>query len=147
MDRSRPGRRLPARPGEPVNTAAGFPDGRPPATGRVMGTGVAVMLIAVGAILRFALAGGSPHGLNVHVTGVVLILAGILTLLLALLVRGGPRRARSLVRQGRGGYYGLPRPRARLARTKQAAAEDVADILGNDRFYAPDASRREEEDL
>ena len=129
-----------------MNTAAGSRDGRPLATGRVMSTGVAVMLIAVGAISRFALAGGSPHGLNVHVTGVVLILAGILTLLLAL-VRAGPRRARSLVRQGRGGYYDLPGPRARLARTRQAAAEDVADVLGNNQFYAPDASRREEDDL
>jgi hypothetical protein len=40
-----------------------------------MGTSVGITLIAVGAILRFALAGGSPHGLNVHVAGVVLILA------------------------------------------------------------------------
>jgi hypothetical protein len=68
MDRSRPGRQQPARLGEPVNMAAGPQDGRPPAAGRrVISTGVASTLIAVGAILRFALAGGSPHGLNVHV--------------------------------------------------------------------------------
>jgi hypothetical protein len=85
MDRS--------RLGEPVNTATGPQGARPPAAGRrAMGTGVAITLIAVGAILRFALPGGSPHGLNVHVVGVVLILAGVLGLLLSLLARAGPRR-------------------------------------------------------
>ena len=51
MDRSGPGRRLPVRLGEPVNTAARPRDGRPP-TGerRVMSTGVGITLIAVGAI-------------------------------------------------------------------------------------------------
>jgi hypothetical protein len=31
--------------------------------------------------------------------------------------------------------------------TKQAAAEDVAEVRGNDRFYAPDAPGRAEDDL
>jgi hypothetical protein len=147
MDRSRPSRRLPVRLGDPVNTAAGPQDGRPPAPGRrVVSSGVGIALIAVGAILRFALAAGSPHGLNVHVVGVVLILAGVLELLLSL-VRGGPRRPRSLVRQGRGGYYRLPGPNARIERMKQAAAADVADVLEDDRFYAPDAPGRAEDDL
>jgi hypothetical protein len=112
-----------------------------------MSTGVGITLIAVGAILRFALAGGSPHGVNVHVVGIVLILAGILALVLALLVRAGPRGPRSLVRQGRGGYYALPGPNARLQRTRQAAAADVAEVLGDDRFFAPDAPGRAEDDL
>jgi hypothetical protein len=139
MDHSRP-----ARLGEPVNMAAGPQDGRPPAGGRRatgggrgMRSGVGITLIAVGAILRFALTAGSPHGLNVHVVGVVLILAGILSLLLSL-VRAGSRRPRSLVRQGRGGYYALPGQNARITRMKQAAAEDVADVMADDRFYAPD---------
>ena len=106
-----------------------------------------ITLIAVGAILRFPLAGGSPHGLDVHVAGVVLILVGILSLLLSLLVRAGPRKTRSLVRRGRGGYYALPGPNARLQRTRQAAAADVAGVLGDDRFFAPDAPGREEGDL
>ena len=148
MDRSRPGRRPRVRLGEPVNMAAGPQDGLPPAAGRrVMSTWAAITLIAIGAILRFALAGGSPHGLNVHVVGIVLILAGILALLLALLVRAGPRRPRSLVRQGRGGYYALPGPNARLQRTRQAAAADVAEVLGDERFFAPDAPGRAEDDL
>jgi hypothetical protein len=111
-----------------------------------MGTGVGVMLIAVGAILRFALPGGSPHGLNVHVVGVVLILAGILALLLSL-VRTGPRRLRSLVRQGRGGYYDSPGPNSRLERTRQAAAADIAEVLTNDQFLTQDAPGRAENDL
>ncbi len=139
---------MPVRLGEQVNAAAGPQDARPPAAGRrVMSTGVGITLMAVGAILRFALAAGSPHGLNVHVVGVVLILAGVVQLTLSLLVRGGPRRSHSLVRQGRGGYYALPRPNARLERTRQAAAEDVAEVLGDQRFYAPDAQGREEDDL
>jgi len=129
--------------------AAGPRDGRPPATSRrVMSTGAAITLIAVGAILRFALAGGSPHGLNVHVVGVVLILAGILGLLLSLLLgRVGPRRPRTLVRQGRGRYNDLPGPNERLERMRQAAAEDVAEVRSGNRFYAPDAPGRQDEDL
>jgi hypothetical protein len=139
---------LPVRLGEPVNTAAGLQDGRRPTAGRrVISTGFGITVIAVGAISRFALAGGSPHGLNVHVVGVVLILVGMLSLLLSLLVRAGPRRTRSLVRQGRGGYYDLPGPNARLQRTRQAAADDIAQVRGDDRFYAPDAPGREEDDL
>src|SRR5579871_3953105 len=88
MDHSRPSRRRPLPLGEAVNMAAGPQVGRPPAAGRqVISTGVAITLIAVGAILRFALAGGSPHGLNVHVVGVILIVVGIVALLVALLVR------------------------------------------------------------
>ena len=128
--------------------AAGPQAGPPPAAGRrAMSTGVAITLIAVGAILRFALAGGSPHGLDVHVVGVVLFLVGILGLLLSPLMRAGPGRPHSLVRQGRGGYYNLPGPRARIARMKQAAAEDVAEVRRDDRFFAPDAPGRQEDDL
>ena len=97
--------------------------------------------------MRFALAAGSPHGLNVHVVGVVLILAGVFEVVLSLLVRGGPRRPRSLVRQGPGAYYDLPGPNARLQRTRQAASEDVAEVQRDDRFCAPEARGREEDDL
>jgi membrane-bound ClpP family serine protease len=53
--------------------------------GRVMSTGAGIALIAVGAILRYAVATTSTHGVNVHVVGVILILAGVLGLLLSLL--------------------------------------------------------------
>jgi hypothetical protein len=119
---------------------------------RVMSTGAAIALITVGAVLRFALAPGSPHGLNVHVVGVVLILAGVLGLVLSLLfllVRTGPRQrqGRQLIRQGRpGGYYNLPAWDYRLARRRRAAAEDVAAIRADDRFYAPDAPAPQDDD-
>jgi hypothetical protein len=50
-----------------------------------MSTGFGITLIAVGAILRYAVAATSAHGLNVHVVGVILILAGVLGLLLSVL--------------------------------------------------------------
>ena len=110
-----------------------------------MGTGAAITVIAVGAI--FALPADSPHSLNAHVVGVVLILAGVLGLLLSLLARAGPRRPHSLVRHNRGRYHDLPGPHSRLAMRKWAAAEDVARIQGDDRFFAPNAPGREEDDL
>jgi len=67
-----------------------------PAGGRrVMSTGFAIMLIAVGAVLRFAVATTSTHGLNLHVVGVILMLAGVLGLLLSLLVWGRLNRRRN----------------------------------------------------
>ena len=126
-----------------MSVPAGPQDDRVSGGGRrVMSTGAAITLITVGAVLRFALAPGSPHGLNVHVVGVVLILAGVLGLvlsLLLLLVRAGPRQQRRLARQDRpGGYYNLPAWDYRLARRRRAAAEDVAAIREDDQFYAPD---------
>jgi hypothetical protein len=53
-----------------------------------MSTGAGIALLAVGGILRFAVAPGSPLGVNVHVVGVVLMLAGAVVLLLALRGRG-----------------------------------------------------------
>lgn len=79
----------PTRPGQPAAGAR-----------RDMRAGTGIFLITVGAILRFALAAGSPHGLNVHVVGVILMLAGLLGLLLPPLVRGPlkPDRLRRWVR-------------------------------------------------
>src|ERR1017187_3925748 len=66
-----------------------------PAGGRrVMRTGTCIALIVVGAILRFAIPSGSFHGLNGHVVGVILILAGVLGLVLSLVVWGPLNPAR-----------------------------------------------------
>jgi hypothetical protein len=131
--------------------ATGPQDDRPYAGGkRVMSTGFAITLIVVGAVLRFALAAGSPHGLNIHVVGVVLILAGVLGLVLSmllLLVRRNPPSTRSPVRRGGGGYHDLPGPNERLERRRQAAAQDVAQVESGDRFFASDAPSREGDDL
>jgi hypothetical protein len=48
----------PALPGPPAAVAT-----------RGMRTGMGIFLIAAGAVLRFAQAAASPHGLNVHVVG------------------------------------------------------------------------------
>ena len=50
-----------------------------------MSNGMCIALIIAGAILRFALTARSPHGLNVHVVGDILILAGVLGLILPFL--------------------------------------------------------------
>jgi hypothetical protein len=52
--------------------------------------------------LRFALAAGSPHGLNLYIAGVILMFAGLLGLLLPPLARGPlkPDRQRRWVRPG-----------------------------------------------
>ena len=115
--------------------------------GRVMSTGTCIALIAIGAILRFAVTAKHTHGVNVHVVGVIVLLAGVLGLLLSLLAQASPRRQHSLVRQNRGRYHDEPGPRSRLAMRKRAAAEDVARVQGDDRSFAPDAPGREEDDL
>ena len=49
-----------------------------------MGLGVSIFLIALGAILTFAV-NTSPSGLNIHVVGVILMCVGILGILLSLI--------------------------------------------------------------
>ena len=42
----------------------------------MISTGAGIVLVAAGAILRFAVTTTSTHGLNVHVVGVIVMLAG-----------------------------------------------------------------------
>jgi hypothetical protein len=84
--------------------------------GRVMSTGTCIALIAIGAILRFAVTAQRTHGVNVHTVGVIVLLAGVLGLLLSLLVWSplNPNRRRS----GRpAGYDSGPPPAAPHYRT------------------------------
>jgi hypothetical protein len=73
---------------------------------RVMGAGTAIFLIAAGAVLRFAIATTSAHGLDIHVVGVILMLAGGLGLVLSLLVWGllNRRRNRAATYSGTAAY-------------------------------------------
>ena len=66
-----------------------------------MTVGAALLLIAVGAILRFAVQTVSTHGFNVHTIGDILMLVGILGLVLWMLVWSpwAPRRRGSTVRR------------------------------------------------
>ncbi len=70
----------------------------PQAVGRrAMGTGTCVALIVVGAILRYAVSATTSHGVNIHVVGLIVLLAGVLGLLLSLLLWGplNPARRRA----------------------------------------------------
>lgn len=60
-----------------------------------------IVLLVVGAILSFALTTGSVHGLDLHVVGVILMLAGTLGLVLPRLIgaRRGPDQPEARSRQ------------------------------------------------
>ena len=68
--------------------------------GGVMGIGVSVVLIAIGAILAFAIQ-VDAEGFNLNTIGVILLVVGALGLLVALIVAGtASRRAdRTVVRE------------------------------------------------
>ena len=65
---------------------------------RMISTAVGITLIAVGAILRFAVPATFTYGLNAHVVSVIVMLAGVFGLLLSLLAWGPLGR--------RGNHYG-----------------------------------------
>jgi hypothetical protein len=99
---------------------------------RVISAGTGILLIAIGTVLRFALTVDSPHVLNVHTVGVILILAGVVGLAL-------PGSARARLYPGwlrtrwisPGQAQPHPRPEASDAGgydDRPAAAEDLADF-------------------
>jgi len=151
--------------------------GRPPVGGlRAIGTSTGICLIAIGAILRFAVAAVSPLGLNLHAVGVVLILVGVLGLLLWPLARGRPApgtqepgtqepgtqepgtQEPGTQEPGMRAPGMLPpdpllrrlRPgyrKRRLAQIRRAVAADVAEMQDDGRFVSPDAPAHLEDDL
>jgi hypothetical protein len=106
MDRSQPGQwnRLPD--GAPMSGMS--EPVQPVGSRRVMRTGTCITLIVVGAILRFAVSGGSSHGVNVHVVGVIVLLAGVLGLVLSLVVWGPLNPARRRLNRPLGADGALP---------------------------------------
>lgn len=74
-----------------------------------MGLGTSLVLIAVGAILRFAIT-VTTSGFNIHTIGVILMIVGGVGLLLSLIFWsswggfGGYSRERRVQNDGRGGY-------------------------------------------
>jgi hypothetical protein len=91
----------------------------------MMSIGAGITLIAAGGILRFAVATTSTHGLNVHIVGVILILAGVLGLLLSLLWGTLNRR-----RTRPAGY-----DRAAPPPTRQRFPQDQPPAAGDRRVY------------
>ena len=76
---------------------------------------------------------GFPHDLNVHVAGVVVMLAGVLGLVPSLARR--PPEQRQLSRWLRTAGDDNPG----RENIKEAAAADVAAVQQNDKFFSPDA--------
>jgi hypothetical protein len=77
-----------------------------------MGVGTSIVLIAVGAILRFAVT-VTASGFNIHTIGVILMIAGAVALAISLFFwsswggfggGGGYRRERRVASDGSGGY-------------------------------------------
>jgi hypothetical protein len=81
-----------------------------------MGTGTCIVLIAAGAILRYAVTTTSSHGVNVHVVGLIVMLAGVLGLLLSLLMWGALNQARRRTRDSAGYESTAPPPLAERER-------------------------------
>lgn len=57
-----------------------------------MRIGGAIVLLAVGAILTFAIKVNNSHGFNIHTIGIILMIAGAVWLIAELLVYGRRRR-------------------------------------------------------
>jgi membrane-bound ClpP family serine protease len=57
-----------------------------------MRIGASLLLIAVGAILKFAVHTNDTHGFNVGTAGVILMIVGALGLLISLILMGTRRR-------------------------------------------------------
>ena len=57
-----------------------------------MRIGASLLLIAVGAILRFAVTVNNPHGFNVHTAGVILMIVGAIGLIVTVIWMSTRRR-------------------------------------------------------
>lgn len=76
-----------------------------------MGVGTSLVLIAVGAILRFAVS-VTTSGFNIHTIGIILMIIGIVGLIISMFFwsswggfgGGGYSRERRVAGDGRGGY-------------------------------------------
>lgn len=77
-----------------------------------MGVGTSIVLIAAGAILRFAVS-VTTTGFNLHTIGLILMIVGALSLMLSIMFwnswggfggGGGYRRQRRVTQDGSGGF-------------------------------------------
>jgi hypothetical protein len=107
----------------------------------VLNTGPALALIAVGAILWFAVTASAIPGLNVNVVGVILLLIGVVGLLPVM--GSGPRTLRSVSPWLRPTGHDSPR----LDEIKRAAVADDVRIEEDDKFFDPNGPGSREDDL
>jgi hypothetical protein len=87
---------------------------------RMVSTAIGITLIAAGAILRFAVPATSSYGPNAHGVSVIVMLAGIFSLLLSLLVWGPLARRRNHYRAG---GRGAPPPGSGTTHQDQSPAQ------------------------
>ena len=114
------------------------PPGRPGGR-RALSTGTALFLIAVGAILWFAVSGSAIPDVNVNVVGIILLVIGIIGLVLPV---AGPRfQALSPW------YRPLGQDSPRVDAIKRAAEADDARIETDDRYFDPDGPGNRPDDL
>jgi hypothetical protein len=92
---------------------------------RMISTVVGIALVAAGAILRFAVSATFIYGLNAHVVGVFVMLAGIFGLLLSLLVWGPLDRRRNTRTGRRRGARRSPDRESALRESEHRAAHRV----------------------
>ena len=69
-----------------------------------MGIGVSVVMLAVGAVLTFAIEVDNAEGFNINTVGIILMVAGAIGLVATLLVFG-PRSRRDTVVETRRDVY------------------------------------------
>ena len=104
-----------------------------------------IALIVVGAILTFALTIEPFYGIDLHIVGVILILAGILGLVLPLLVRTRRRSSQSRHQQPPGRSLGLGGgPESDL---REAVAEDIAAVRTDDQYFRNSGRGANQDDL
>ena len=106
---------------------------------RALSTGPALSLIAVGAILWFAVSGSAIPDVNVNIVGIILLVIGIIGLLLPV---AGPRF------QAVSPWYrpsGHDSPR--VDEIKRAAEADDALVETDDKYFDPQGPGNREDDL
>lgn len=89
-----------------------------------MGIGASLILIAVGAILRFAVSTSQIAGINVGVVGIILMIVGIVGLLITLAMIMTRRRTDVIHEPGVRGYDEAGRPVQRPGRTTYVEPSD-----------------------
>jgi hypothetical protein len=67
-----------------------------------MRIGASLVLIAIGAIMRFAITVDNPHGFNIHTAGVILMIVGAIGLVITAIWMATRRRT-DVVHQGPAG--------------------------------------------
>jgi len=112
--------------------------GRPELTqrGEPMRIGAGLLLIAVGAILRFGISTASTHGVAIHTIGDILILVGVLGVVLWLVVWAPWTRSRRPAYQREAPAYRAETPVYREERSVYREEPPADEVLPASRYPA-----------